>query len=82
MEDAGKLRQKAERWRMLALSLNDRDDQAIIEAFAAELERQADALSGSASRIPNRRPQATAKPLRNHPLPMAAASRLNRLENR
>jgi hypothetical protein len=46
MEDAGKLRQKAERWRVLALSLNDPDTQCRIEALAAELERRADALTG------------------------------------
>jgi hypothetical protein len=46
MEDAGQLRQKAERWRLLAFSLNNRDDRRRIEGFAAEMERQADALSG------------------------------------
>jgi len=45
MEDAGELRRKAERWRTLALSLNDRDWRNI-EALAAELEQQADTLSG------------------------------------
>jgi hypothetical protein len=48
MEDAGKLRQKAERWRVLALWFNDRD-RLSIEALAAELEREAAALSGEAS---------------------------------
>jgi len=44
MEDAGELRQKAERWRRLALWFNARD-RLSIEALAAKLEQEADALS-------------------------------------
>jgi len=44
MEDAGELREKAERWRRLALWFNDRD-RLSIEALAEELEREADTLS-------------------------------------
>jgi len=46
MEDAGELRRKAQRWRVLARSLNDRDDERRIASIAAEVERRADALSG------------------------------------
>jgi hypothetical protein len=46
VEDAGELRQKALRWRVLARALNDRDDEQRIAAIAAEVERRADALSG------------------------------------
>jgi hypothetical protein len=45
MEDAGELRQKAERWRRLALWFNGRD-RLSIEALAAKLEQEAEALSG------------------------------------
>jgi hypothetical protein len=45
MEDAGELRQKAQRWRVLARSLNDRDDWQRIVAIATQMERLADALS-------------------------------------
>jgi hypothetical protein len=45
MEDAGELRKKAERWRRLALWFNARD-RLSIEALAAKLEQEADALSG------------------------------------
>jgi hypothetical protein len=46
VEDARVLRRKAQRWRVLARSLNDRDDEQMIVAIAAEMERRADALSG------------------------------------
>jgi hypothetical protein len=49
-EDAAELRQKAERWRVLALGLNDPDDWQRIVALAAELEGRADALAGAAGK--------------------------------
>jgi hypothetical protein len=52
MEHVGELRQKAERWRRLALWFNDRD-RLSIEALAEDLEREADAISGEASAARN-----------------------------
>jgi hypothetical protein len=44
-EDAAELRQRAHRWRVMALGLTDLEVRRRIEALAAEMERRADALS-------------------------------------
>jgi hypothetical protein len=44
-EAAEELRQKAQRWRAMALGLTDLEVRRRIEALAAEMERRADALS-------------------------------------
>jgi len=49
-EDSAELRQKAERWRVLALGLNDPEDWQRIVALAAELEGRADALARAAGK--------------------------------